>query len=687
MSQEQKELFGAEDALLEIRRLNDAVKRYDNYYHKHDKPKIIDSKYDELCNKRNLLIAQNPAYAIAPRIGAKADSRFEKVLHTVPMLSLANSFTRDDVNEFIMRTRRFLELSSDEPLQLLCEHKIDGLSFSARYYEGFLTVASTRGDGVIGEDITDNVLEIIGFPPHIEGAPKILEVRGEIYMSKVDFFALNESRRLNGGEEFANPRNAAAGSVRQLDAKVTADRRLSYFVYGWGKISEPLADTHYDVVNALGSMGFVTNSTTKICSNIDEAMEFYNSTNNLRSALDYDIDGLVYKVNRLDYQRRLGQVARAPRWAIAHKFPAEQAITTIEAIDIQVGRTGALTPVARLTPVNVGGVMVSNATLHNEDEIARKDIRIGDRVVIQRAGDVIPQVVEVQAHAEHSVAYVFPTHCPVCGAQAVREEGEAVRRCTGGLTCDAQAVERLKHFVSRNAFDIEGLGAKQMEAFYVDGTIRTPADIFTLQERDEQSLTKLRLREGWGEKSASNLFVAIEKARTVPLARLIYALGIRHIGEENAKLLARHYGNFSSMLAGLRVVEMHETALSELLNIDGIGKKVAQSLLQFFAEPHNCALLDQLALQLRIQPYTNTASEGSPIAGKTVVFTGSLPTLGRSEAKAQAESLGAKVASSVSKKTDYVVAGEDAGSKLKQARELSVTVLSEDEWLALIQKK
>ena len=707
------DLFSTFDAArAEIAVLSEQIRAHDRRYYQDDAPSISDAEYDRLRMRLLALEREFPQLVLpdspSQKVGAAPAETFSKVRHSLPMLSLANAFSREDVEEFLTRIRRFLGLPEDEIITIVSEPKIDGLSFSARYEDGKLTVAVTRGDGEVGENITENIKTIAEFPKSLANAPDVLEVRGEVYMKHSDFAALNAARVRDGQPLFANPRNAAAGSLRQLDPSITASRTLSYFVYGWGEFSTPITDknTQSSWILKLGEFGFrITPNNWLISENqrdeakykeiqnvwlintIDEIMEFYTKVQEMRSDLSFDIDGMVYKVDRLDYQRRLGQVARAPRWAIAHKFPAEQAITTIEAIDIQVGRTGALTPVARLLPVNVGGVMVSNATLHNEDEIARKDIRIGDRVVIQRAGDVIPQVVEVQAHAEHSVAYGFPTHCPVCGAQAVREEGEAVRRCTGGLTCDAQAVERLKHFVSRNAFDIEGLGVKQMEAFYADETIRTPADIFTLEARDEQSLTKLRLRDGWGEKSAQNLFLAIEKARTVPLARLIYALGIRHIGEENAKLLARHYGNFSSMLAGLRVVEMHETALSELLNIDGIGKIVAQSLLQFFVEPHNCALLDQLALQLRIQPYTNTASEGSPIAGKTVVFTGSLPTLGRSEAKAQAESLGAKVASSVSKKTDYVVAGEDAGSKLKQARELGLTVLSEDEWLALIQKK
>ena len=691
------DLFSAVDAArAEIATLSEEIRAHDRRYYQDDAPTISDAAYDRLRLRLldlerafpQLVLPDSPTQTI----GAAPLETFAKVRHSMPMLSLANAFSREDVEDFLIRIRRFLELPEGEAITTVSEPKIDGLSFTARYEHGRLLVAATRGDGEVGENITENIKTIAGFPVMLAGAPEVLEVRGEVYMRKSDFAALNAARAGEGEPLFANPRNAAAGSLRQLESSITAARKLSYFVYGWGEVSAPLADTQYESIMRLAALGFSINRVREEigmqrCESVEQIMQVYAHLMTHRAALDYDIDGMVYKVDRLDYQQRLGQVARAPRWAIAHKFPAEQAVTTIEAIDIQVGRTGALTPVARLTPINVGGVLVSNATLHNEDEIARKDIRIGDRVVIQRAGDVIPQVVEVQAHTEHSAPYRFPDHCPVCDALAVREEGEAVRRCTGGLTCDAQAVERLKHFVARNALDIDGLGAKQIEAFYAESLIRTPVDIFTLAARDAESITKLRLREGWGEKSAQNLFAAIEKARTVALARLIYALGIRHIGEENAKLLARHYDDFSTMLAALRHVETHEAAREELLNIDGIGEKVVQSLLQFFAEPHNCALLDQLAVQLRVQPYVAAANADSPVAGNTIVFTGSLPTLGRSEAKAQAESLGAKVASSVSKKTDYVVAGEEAGSKLKQARELGVTILTEDEWLMLIGKK
>jgi DNA ligase (NAD+) len=687
------DLFSAFDAArAEIAALSDEIHGHDRRYYQLDAPTISDAEYDRLRLRLLELEREFPQLVMpdspSQTVGAAAAETFSKLRHSTPMLSLANAFSREDVDDFLTRIRRFLELPESEIITVVSEPKIDGLSFSARYENGKLMFAATRGDGEVGENITENMKTIQGFPKTLIGAPEVLEVRGEVYMGKSDFAALNAARAAADEALFANPRNAAAGSLRQLDASITAARKLSYFVYGWGELSAALGDSQYDSILRLGELGFFINRVRDAigmqrCESVEEIMQAYAHLMQHRAALDYDIDGMVYKVDRLDYQRRLGQVARAPRWAIAHKFPAEQAITTIEAIDIQVGRTGALTPVARLTPVNVGGVMVSNATLHNEDEIARKDIRIGDRVVIQRAGDVIPQVVEVQAHATHSTPYVFPIHCPICGSAAVREEGEAVRRCTGGLTCHAQAVEWLKHFVSRNAFDIEGLGAKQIEAFYADGLIRTPVDIFTLEARDGESLTKLRLREGWGEKSAQNLFSAIEKARDVPLARLIYALGIRHIGEENAKLLARHYGDFAAMLQAFT----HDGVREELLSIDGIGEKVAASLIEFFSQAANGELLQHLVAQLRIQPYVAAANSDSPIAGKTIVFTGSLPTLGRSEAKAQAESLGAKVASSVSKKTDYVVAGDDAGSKLAAARTLGVTIINEDEWLALIGKK
>ncbi len=680
------DLFARENAAQEIAALSDSIRAHDMRYYQHNAPTISDAEYDALRARLELLEKEYPELvkvdSPTQRVGAAPSEAFSKVRHSKPMLSLANAFAREDVAEFLARIRRFLELEESADITLVCEPKIDGLSFSARYEKGLLKQAATRGDGEVGEDITANMRAIEGFPTQLSDAPEVLEVRGEVYMCKHDFAALNATRAEAGDPLFANPRNAAAGSLRQLDPSVTARRKLSYFVYAWAELSAPLAATQYETVVALGGLGFHVNPRMQRVSTLDALMHYYEQLGEQRAGLGYDIDGVVYKVDRLDWQVRLGQVARAPRWAIAHKFPAEQAITVIEAIDIQVGRTGALTPVARLLPVNVGGVMVSNATLHNEDEIARKDIQIGDTVVIQRAGDVIPQVVEVRLaqRPADAMPYMAPVHCPVCGAHAVREADEVVRRCTGGLTCEAQAVERLKHFVSRDALDIDGLGDKVIEAFYREGMVTSPVDLFTLESRDSQSLTRIKNRDGWGEKSATNLFASIEKARNVGLARFIYALGIRHIGEGTAKLLAKQFTTVEAWQAAMQADTMRE----ELLQIDGIGAKVADALAEFFSEPHNTQLLAQLLGYLNIEPYAPPTASNSPVAGKTVVFTGTLEKIGRKEAKTQAESLGAKVASAVSKKTDYVIAGSDAGSKLKAATELGVTVISEQEWLALI---
>ena len=674
-----------EDAAKELASLTAEIRAHDARYYQKDAPTVSDAEYDALRKRLLALEEQFPELVTAEspsqRVGAAPAEGFNKIRHSKPMLSLGNAFEEQDVAEFIARVRRFLDLPEDANVAFVTEPKIDGLSFSARYEQGTLKYAATRGDGEVGEDITDNIRTLQHFPHHISGAPDVLEVRGEVYMSKRDFAALNDTRTAANEPLFANPRNAAAGSLRQLDPTITAARKLSYFAYGWGEVSAQLAATQYDSIQQLGAYGFSINPRMAKRDSVESIMADYNALGAERALLDYDIDGIVYKVDDLDYQRRLGQVARAPRWAIAHKFPAEQAITVLEAIDIQVGRTGALTPVARLTPVNVGGVMVSNATLHNEDEILRKDVRVGDTIVIQRAGDVIPQVVEVKLDKRpaDSVPYQFPETCPVCGSHAVREEGEVVKRCTGGLTCSAQAVERLKHFASRNALDIDGLGDKQIEAFFNEGLIQTPADIFTLEARDAEGLSRLKNREGWGEKSATNLFASIEKAKTVSLARLIYALGIRHIGEETGKLLAKHYTSVAAWRTG-----MAGENEAELLSIDGIGGKVVSALHGFFGEPHNTEQLDALLAHLNVQDYVAPAASNAAVSGKTVVFTGTLERIGRKEAKAGAEALGAKVASSVSKKTDYVIAGSDAGSKLKDAQALGVTILSEDEWLTMI---
>lgn len=685
--------------------LNAQLREHDVHYYQKDAPLITDAEYDALRRELEGLEFRFPelvtAESATQKVGAAPAEGFGKIRHSVPMLSLANAFSEQDIREFLERIQKFLDLDSGDKIQIFAEPKIDGLSFNARYVDGELVQGSTRGDGSAGEDITPNLRTIL--PNYLRGNfPKILEVRGEVYMSHGQFRQLNQQRRDEGLPEFANPRNAAAGSLRQLDSNVTNNRGLTYYIFGWGEVSEQLAETHGDALDEIRKLGdFRVNQNNFLLDqecfkrfeniNMRDAIEctafmimhFYNKVLNQRGALDYDIDGCVYKVNRLDWQKRLGQVARAPRWAIAHKFPAEQAVTTLEKIDIQVGRTGALTPVARLAPVSVGGVMVSNATLHNEDEIVRKQVREGDLIIIQRAGDVIPQVVGVKEH-RGLADYVFPGHCPVCGSEAVREEGEAVRRCTGGLICAAQAVERLKHFVGRNALDIDGLGAKQIEAFFEEGLIATPADIFMLAVRDAQSLAPLRNRKGWGEQSAANLFAAIEKARSTSLSRFIYALGIRHIGEETAKLLARNYGSYEALMEALYAAHDREgDAYRELLAIDGIGAKVAQAMIDFAHEEHNRQLLAQLRGAMTFTAEAAARSD-SPVAGKTVVFTGTLERIGRAEAKAMAEALGAKVAGSVSKKTDYVVAGAEAGSKLKDAQKHGVAVLSEDEWFHLI---
>lgn len=677
-----------EEAAKEIADLTAQVNEHDRRYHQEDAPTISDAAYDKLRARLEALEAAYPelVHADSPtrKVGAAPARGFRKVKHRIPMLSLSNAFSEEDIADFLGRVRRFLGLGDADTVEYVCEPKIDGLSFSALYEQGRFMRGATRGDGTEGEDITENLRHVL--PESLKGSnwPDMLEIRGEVYMRKKDFAALNASQEAAGKPIFANPRNAAAGSLRQLDASITASRKLSYFAYGWGELSKPVSDAQWDVLKRMAEWGLVVNFTrmTK-AQDVASIMTYYNQLQTERANLEYDIDGVVYKVNRLDYQQRLGFVARAPRWAVAHKFPAEQAITTLEAIEIQVGRTGALTPVAHLTPVTVGGVVVSRATLHNEDEIVRKDIRVGDTVTIQRAGDVIPQVVSATRKAD-AQKFIFPSQCPICHSDAVREEGEAVRRCTGGLMCDAQIVERLRHFVSRDAFDIEGLGEKQIIAFWQDGLVREPADIFTLPERDRGSLTPLRNKEGWGSKSASNLFEAIEKARTVPLARFIYALGIRHVGQTTAKLLARTYQTFDAWYAAMKAIANDdENAYEDLKHIDGIGDAVGMALKHFFAEEHNRKVLADLLPHLTILDAEAVASE-SPVVGKTVVFTGTLARLTRDEAKARAEALGAKVAGSVSKKTDYVVVGADAGSKAKKAAELGVTTLTEAEWLELI---
>lgn len=696
---EQSSLFDAprkptqEEAAKELAQLTKALAEHDKRYYQEDAPSISDAEYDKLRARVNTLEAAFPELvrkdSPSQKVGAAPARGFKKVPHRVLMLSLANAFSEEDVADFLARIRRFLGLGEAEEVAIVCEPKIDGLSFSALYEKGTFVRGATRGDGSEGEDITANLATIASLPQQLKGSgwPDVLEVRGEVYMGKEDFLALNQAQEAAGKPVFANPRNAAAGSLRQLDPSITASRSLRYFAYGWGEVSAPIADTQWACLEQLAAWGLVVNlDKMRKAATVQDIMTYYDAMQAERAQLSYDIDGLVYKVNRLDLQQRLGFVARAPRWAVAHKFPAEQAVTELEHIEIQVGRTGALTPVAHLKPVNVGGVMVSRATLHNEDEIARKDIRVGDTITIQRAGDVIPQV--VSADESKRIAgvepFIMPHHCPICGSDAVREEGEAVRRCTGGLMCDAQIVERLKHFVSRDAFDIDGLGEKQIHAFWEEGLVREPADIFTLEAKDKDSLTPLRNKEGWGSKSAQNLFAAIDAARKVELARFIYALGIRYVGETTAKLLARSYHSFAAWhMAMEKLATDDETAREELLAIDGIGSAVEEALRHFFAEEHNRKVLADLVPHLTIADAKAVASD-SPVAGKTVVFTGTLEQMTRDEAKAKAESLGAKVSGSVSKKTDFVIVGADAGSKAKKAAELGVTILTESQWLEMI---
>lgn len=697
-------------AKVELTRLALEIEQHDRRYYQEDAPRISDAAYDALRRRVEAIEAKFPDLVtrVSPtqKVGAAPSGRFAKVRHAVPMLSLGNAFSDEDVADFVDRVRRFLKLDADHIPAIVAEPKIDGLSLSLRYEHGELVRAATRGDGFEGEDVTANACTIKDIPNTLKGRkiPAACEMRGEVYMLKADFLVLNKKQAEADDTVFANPRNSAAGSLRQKDVSITASRPLKFFAYAWGEMSDFPADTQHGMLDWMGKAGFVVNPLTKLCTDIDEVLAFYRKIGEQRASLGYDIDGVVYKIDRLDWQERLGFVSRNPRWAVAHKFAAEQAMTILEKIEIQVGRTGALTPVARLKPVTVGGVVVQNATLHNEDYIKGigndgspirdgVDIREGDTVVVQRAGDVIPQVVSVVLDKRPNSAepYTFPETCPACGSHAIREDGEAVRRCTGALICPAQAVERLKHFVSRNAFDIEGFGEKQVQEFFEDGLVMSPVDIFTLQKRDARSNKKLAEREGFGEVSVRNLFGAIDARRRVELNRLIYALGIRHVGEGNAKLLARHYGTIESFreamlaaAAGRSEEGNASEAYRDLNDIGGIGDIVADAVVEFFAEPRNIKALDALLSEIEVRP-AEQPRKSSKVSGKTVVFTGSLTKFTRDEAKAVAERLGAKVSGSVSKKTDYVVAGEEAGSKLTKARELGVNVLSEDDWLALIE--
>ena len=687
-------------AQAELARLAELLARANAAYHTEDAPDIDDARYDALKRRNAAIEVRFPELkrpdSPSEQVGAPVAEGFAKVTHAQRMLSLGNAFSDEDVVEFDASVRKFLGLD-DAPLSYTAEPKIDGLSLSLRYEHGRLAYAATRGDGAVGENVTANARTISDIPQVLDDAPEILEVRGEVYMSHADFEALNIRQQAAGGKTFANPRNAAAGSLRQLDAELTRARPLRFFAYAWGEVSKPLSDTQRGALNCLKLIGFQVNDLTETCAGTDALLAHYSVIEQKRATLGYDIDGVVYKVNDLSFQARLGMRSTTPRWAIAHKFPAELAWTRLEAIDIQVGRTGALSPVARLAPVTVGGVSVSSATLHNEDYIAGRDakggvirggvdIRPGDWVQVYRAGDVIPKISDVdltKRPKEASETYVFPLVCPECGSPAVREPGDAVRRCTGGLICAAQAVEKLKHFVSRAALDIDGLGAKLVEEFYRDEWVREPADIFTLEHRFGRGIKQLQNREGWGETSAGNLFRAIDERRTIPFDKLLFGLGIRHVGEAAARTIARHFGSWAAMTEALDAAGPESSAWEDLLAVDGVGEVMARSLVDAFGSPAERAAIDRLTAHLVIQDAEQPTSN-SPVAGKTVVFTGTLEKMTRAEAKARAEALGAKVSGSVSVKTDLVVAGTGAGSKAKKAADLGIETLDEDGWLDLI---
>ncbi len=675
-------------AKAELVRLAREIRRHDSLYHGQDKPEISDADYDALRVAYRGLRAQFPEQAPADdpeqKVGHTPQQGFGKVTHQVPMLSLDNAFSSEDVADFIGRIHRYLGWKNDtaQPLDFMAEPKIDGLSCSLRYIDGVLTQAATRGDGAVGEDITANVRTIADVPARLASpCPAEIEIRGEVYMRRDDFLRLNAARIANDEEAFANPRNAAAGSLRQLDANVTASRKLRFFAYALGN-NAGIAKTQQELRTRLQQWGFALNEPATLCADEAALAVYFQSIAAQRASLPFDIDGVVYKVNDLALQERLGYISRAPRWAIAHKFPAEQATTRLNAITIQVGRTGVLTPVAELEPVNVGGVMVSRATLHNGDEIARKDIRVGDIVTVQRAGDVIPQILgsNAQRRPASTMPFVFPVQCPVCGSHVVQEAGLAARRCSGGLFCPAQRQERLRHFVSRDAFNIEGLGEQRIEEFIGAGWLHSPADIFRL----EQHRGALLQREGWKEKSVENLLAAIAARRTIPLARLIFALGIPQIGEVTAKQIAAHYRSFAAWNDAMRRVAQQDAAAQDELDaLPNIDRAVIDAVAEFFSETHNRQAIDDLAELLAISDAAPAAPGNHPLAGKTLVFTGTLLTMGRNEAKAKAESLGAKVGGDVSKNTDFLVVGADAGSKATKAQKLGITVLSEAEWLAL----
>jgi DNA ligase (NAD+) len=684
-----------EDAAAELKRLAAAIAHHDRLYHQQDQPEISDAEYDAL-RRRNHSIEQHFPHLVrsdspSARVGAAPAGGFAKVRHALPMLSLENAFDEADVRAFFQSVRNYFKRPEDlarvaeDEIAVMCEPKIDGLSSTLRYEKGRLALGATRGDGLTGENVTENIKTIANVPKRLAGRgwPEVLEVRGEIYFEHKGFFNLNAEREKAGEPIFVNPRNAAAGSLRQLDARITASRPLKFFGYALGEVSERFAKSHSEILKNLKEWGFPVNPKSRLCHGIDAVLDYHRTLGNERAELPYDIDGVVYKVNDIDLQERLGMATRAPRWALAHKFPAEQARTVLKDIMISVGRQGTLTPIAMLEPITVGGVVVQRATLHNEDEIARKDIRIGDTVIVQRAGDVIPQVVGSvpEKRPRGAKPFVFPEKCPVCHSLAVREPGEAVRRCTGGLICAAQAVERLRHFASRDAFDIEGLGAQRIEELWNDKLIKAPADIFRLKSHEAE----LAEREGWGPVSAKKLIDAIEARRKIALDRFVYALGIPQVGHTTARLLARHYKTLERWRHDMIAAKDPESEAWQTLNdIHGIGEDMATDIVGFFAEPHNRKVVDDLLKEIEVHDFEGPRASGSKIAGKTVVFTGSLTTMTRSEAKARAEALGANVAGSVSTKTDYVVVGEDAGSKAAKAKELGVTAMTEQEWLQLI---
>ena len=696
--------FTDADAKSELEKLSALLAKANMDYHGLDTPTLDDAEFDRLKQRNaaletafsHLVRADSPSV----QVGAAPSDGFSKVTHAVAMLSLSNAFEDTDVEEFDARIRKYLGISSSEPLAFTAEPKIDGLSLSLRYENGTLVQAATRGDGYVGENVTANARTLSDVPHVLENAPDVLEVRGEVYMAQSDFDALNAAQIAKGAKVFANPRNAAAGSLRQLDSEITRSRPLRFFAYAWGELSTPLSDTQKGAINRLDSFGFSTNPLTALCDGPTAMIAHYRQIEQRRASLGYDIDGVVYKVDDLALQGRLGFRSTTPRWAVAHKFPAELAWTRLEGIDIQVGRTGALSPVARLQPVTVGGVVVSNATLHNEDYIAGhgakgedirggRDVRLGDWVQIYRAGDVIPKIadVDLRKRPDDAVAFQFPSVCPECGSLAARDAGDAVRRCTGGIICPAQAIENLKHFVSRGAFDIDGLGAKQVEQFHGDGWVAEPADIFTLRDRFGQGLQQLKNRDGWGDKSANKLFDAIDDKRKVGFGRVLFALGVRHIGEAASNLIAAHYGTWQALETAMDQAALLEgEAWDELIGIDGVGSVMASSLVHAFCQNSERAAIDRLVAHLDISEVIPFDTSDSPVAGKTVVFTGTLELMSRAEAKAKAESLGVKVSGSVSVKTDILVAGHGAGSKAKKAADLGIKTMDEAGWLDLIKE-